>query len=274
MTERHDQIGARLSEYALGQLSPQERREVEHHVRECGDCTHELNELLLVMEGLARAPEAMVPPAALKQRVLAQLAREPQDPIATTVQPAPAKSLTEEGRRPGRSGGWLAAAAVLLLAAGAALYLSNVRERRLTSELARVAGEITDLQQQLDDNATQADMALAILTAADMRRIELAGAGGTQASAARAYWSPTRGLLVAADRLPVPPTGRVYQVWLIGGGAPVSAGLLGSRTGGRGMLIAPPPGGITDGPVTVAVTDEPPGGLAAPTGAKHLVGSL
>ena len=103
-----------------------------------------------------------------------------------------------------------------------------------------------------------------------MQRIELTGS----ASGARAYWSATRGLLVAADQLPVPPPGRVYQVWLIGGGAPVSAGMLGTPRTGRGMLIAPPPGGIPSGPVTVAVTDEPPGGLPAPTGAKHLVGSI
>ena len=155
------------------------------------------------------------------------------------------------------------------------LYLSLERQNRITSELTRVAGEITDLQQRLDDNARQADMVLSILTAGDMRRIELSGAAGPQAPAARAYWSPTRGLLVAADNLPVPPPGRVYQVWLIGSsGGPVSAGLLGSSGGGRGMLIAPPPGGIAAGPVTVAVTDEPPGGLSAPTGGKHLIGSL
>ena len=267
---RHDAISPSLSEYALGFLSPDERRDVDAHVRECADCAHELGELMLVMEGLARAPEAVSPPPALKQRVLAQLAREPQDPAVAQV-----TSVESDARkRDGWSGAWLAAAAAVLLAVGGALFVSHERERRMASELERVAGEITELQGRLDDYAARADMALSILTASDMRRIELAGGDGTQPSAARAYWSPTRGLLVAADRLPVPPPGRVYQVWLIGGGAPVSAGLLGSPTSGRGMLIAPPPGGITGGPVTIAVTDEPPGGLPAPTGGKHLVGSL
>lgn len=268
---RHDEISARLSEYAFGYLSPEERRDVDAHVRECTDCVQELDELMLVMEGLARAPEVAVPPPALKERVLARLAREPQDP--PVVQ---GRSAQADVRTRGWSGAWLAAAAAVIVAVGGALWVSQDRERRMESELDRVAGEITELQGRLNDSAAQADMALSILTAGDMRRIELAGGDGTQpsSSTARAYWSPTRGLLVAADRLPVPPPGRVYQVWLIGGGAPVSAGLLGSPTSGRGMLIAPPPGGISAGPVTVAVTDEPPGGLPAPTGGKHLVGSL
>ena len=38
------------------------------------------------------------------------------------------------------------------------------------------------------------------------------------------------------------------------------------------MLIVPAPQGVA-GTVTVAVTDEPPGGLSAPTGGKHLAGS-
>ena len=271
---RHDAASGRLWEYALGHGSQQERGEIEAHVGTCAECAQELSELLLVMEGLARAPEPVAPPAVLKQRVLAQLARSPYDGSAA-VQGTQATPARESVPRRGWSGAWLAAAAVLLLAGGVTLYQSWERQDRMALELARVAGEITGLQQQLSDNDAQADMVLSILTAGDMRRIELAGSGGTTTSTARAYWSPTRGLLVAADNLPVPPAGRVYQVWLIGSsGGPVSAGLLGSRAGGRGLLIAPPPGGIAGGAVTVAVTDEPPGGLSAPTGAKHLIGSL
>ena len=268
---RHDVISAWLSEYALGYLTPEERREVEAHVRDCAECAVELQELSLVMDGLARAPEPAVPPPGLKGRVLARLADEPQDLL--TVQPHPVEAPYHPARV-GWSGIWLAAAAAAILVLGTALFVSRDRERRLASELGRLAGDITDLQTRVDVSASQADMALSILTATDMRRIELTGGTAAQPSLARAYWSPTRGLLVAADRLPVPPPGRVYQVWLIGGGAPVSAGLLGSPTSGRGMLIAPPPGGISSGPVTIAVTDEPPGGLSAPTGSRHLLGSL
>jgi anti-sigma-K factor RskA len=266
-TDRHNVIVERLSDYALGGLSVDERREVERHLRECEACERELGELGLVFQGLARATDPATPPPGLRARVLSRLAREPQD------RAAPRLIATQTSGRRTWHPAWLAAAAAIVLALAGALYLSNERTRRVDSELARLSAELRDFQQRLSENATQADMALSILTAADMRRIDLSGAA-TQPSVGRAYWSPTRGLLVAADRLPPPPQGRVYQVWLIGGGPPVSAGILGTAAGGRGMLIVPAPGGISAGPVTVAITDEPPGGLRSPTGGKHLVGSL
>jgi anti-sigma-K factor RskA len=242
--------------------------------------------LVLVMEGLARAPEAVAPPPARKQRVLASLEATVQAGSSRPVEAGFSQPVEAGFSRPADApveagssrtlplwNPWLAVAAAVIVAAGIALYFGYERETHLASELERLAGDMTELQGRLDDNAAQADMVLSILIAPDMRRIELAPGDGSQ-STARAYWSPTRGLLVAADRLPVPPPGRIYQVWLIGSGAPVSAGLLGTPSNGRGMLIAPPPSGISGGPVTVAITDEPPGGLAAPTGGKHLIGSL
>lgn len=266
-TDRHRAASSRLVDYALGEVSPLERAEIERHLQECAECATEVRELTLVMHGLADAVDPVAPPPALKQRVLDTLAREPREAQSGPVPPHVRRDVR------GWSGGWLALAAALILGLGTLLYLSVNRTRQLDRELEQAQSEIADVRGRLDEFTGQTDLALSILTAGDMRRIELAPSS-TSPSAARAYWSPTRGLLVVADELPVPPPGRVYQVWLIGGGAPVSAGLLGTPRTGRGMLIAPPPGGIAGGPVTVAVTDEPPGGLSAPTGAKHLIGSL
>ena len=260
--DRHDDLAVRLGDYVLGDVTAIERSAIERHLGECAECAAEVSELTLVMQGLARVPEPILPPPALRARVLSTLAADANSRTARTAEAiAPPR---------GWSSGWLAAAAAAILVLGGSLYLSNERARRTSDALFRSDREIADLKGRLDEFAGQTDLALSILTASDMQRIELAGS----ASGARAYWSATRGLLVAADQLPTPPPGRVYQVWLIGGGSPVSAGVLGTPRTGRGMLIAPPPGGIAAGPVTVAVTDEPPGGLAAPTGAKHLVGSI
>jgi hypothetical protein len=177
--------------------------------------------------------------------------------------------------------GWLTAAALVILGLGAALYSSNATRRLLEDDMqeardsaADAQSMSADLRRQLDQYAEQADLAVSILTASDMQPIAMAGRENATGSTARAYWSPTRGLLVVADNLPVPPPGRIYQVWIIGGSGPVSAGLLGEQGSARGMLIAPAPSGVPGGMVTVAVTDEPPGGLAAPTGSIRLAGSL
>ena len=160
--------------------------------------------------------------------------------------------------------GWLAAAALVILGLGRGALFRQRHSSFARGGCARGAGgdEAQIFGDALDQYASQADLAVSILTASDMQPIAMAGRENATASTARAYWSPTRGLLIVADELPMPPPGRIYQVWVIGGGTPVSAGLLGEQGSGRGMLIAPAPTGVAAGTVTVAVTDEPPGGLA------------
>jgi anti-sigma-K factor RskA len=266
-TDRHATIGAMLDEYALGQLSQTDRRDVEAHVRECELCSADLRELTVVMEALAYSPDPVTPPPALKQRVLSSLASLPQEPPRSApesnVVALPSRdAVIRRGVHPG----WLAAAALVILA----FVVDDVQEAQAAT--AEAQATVVELRSQLDLNAKQADLVVSILTARDMRPIEMSGQENATASAARAYWSPTRGLLIAADNLPVPPPGRIYQVWVIGGGGPMSAGLLGEQGSARGLLIAPPPAGAAPGTVTVAVTDEPPGGLPAPTGTIRLAG--
>jgi hypothetical protein len=266
-TNRHDVVSALLGEYALGHLSrPADldvRLDVEEHVRGCAECASELRDLTAVVHGLARAPEAVVPPPHLKQRVLDTIARESRAAAPVVLRDRPF------AWRP-----WLAVAASLIVVLGSVLYVMLQRQRAASEDVRRAQDELAEMRARLEDYSGQTDLALSILTAGDMKRIELAGSDAWRAAAARAYWSPSRGLLLVADQLPVPPPGRIYQVWVIGGTTPVSAGLLGSRQTGRGMLIAPPPGGLAPGTVTVAVTDEPPGGLPAPSGSVRLAGSL
>jgi anti-sigma factor RsiW len=280
--DRHDTIGAMLDEYALGQLSQDERRDVEKHVRECDRCSADLRELTMVMEGLAHSVEPVTPPLALRQRILDSLASQPQEPPRSSAESnvitmPPYRVKIRRDVHPG----WLAAAALVILGLGTALYSSIATRRLLVEDMQQAQAATADaqtmvveLRRELNQNAEQADLVVSILTASDMQSIAMAGRENATGSTAHAFWSQTRGLLIVANDLPVPPPGRIYQVWIIGGSGPVSAGLLGERSSGRGMLIAPPPGGFAGGPVTVAVTDEPPGGLAAPTGSIRLAGSL
>jgi anti-sigma-K factor RskA len=272
---RHDAIAERLDDYVLGRLTPDEERDVESHLRDCDTCTEAVRELALVMEGLAQAPPPEAPPAHLRQRVLDSIAGMPQEePVASGARVLPMPDRSRGERRPARTFSWLAAAAVVVLGVGSLFYSVESARRDLAADLRQTRELAASLQQRLDTYAGQTDLALSILTAADMRPIPLAGQQNATDAAARAYWSPTRGLLVVADRMPVPPPGRIYQVWVIAD-QPFSAGLLGDESTGRGMLVAPPPQGVNAaGTVTVAVTDEPPGGLPAPSGMIRLAGSL
>ncbi|CAN5825821.1 hypothetical protein BH24ACI5_BH24ACI5_23780 [soil metagenome] len=163
-----------------------------------------------------------------------------------------------------------------MLVLGGLLALSLQRTERLEDALRGADETNARLASRAAETSVQADLAVSILTATDMRRIDLAGLDSSRNATARGYWSASRGLLIVADRLPALPSGQIYQVWLIGSSSegPVSAGLIDGQTSGRGMLIVPAPRGVRGDSVTIAVTDEPAGGLPAPTGAKHLLGSL
>lgn len=268
--DRHALIADRLETYVLDQLPEAERREVEAHLQACATCAKEVHELRTVFEGVAESVPVMTPSPALRDRVLAAVATEPQDPPRHERR----IGIVQQPRRPMRAMLSLAAAAVLVLAVGTVALRLDRSRRELGGQLSRAEEQNAELQQQLKRFNTQTDLALSILTASDMREIPMEGREDAAAAAARAYWSPARGLLVVADRLPAPPPGRIYQVWIIEGDQPVSAGLLGQEPGNRGMLIVTPPRARTGASVTVAVTDEPPGGLAAPSGAIRLAGSI
>lgn len=256
--ERHHVVADLLEGYALGELTESERRDVEAHLAGCATCEDHLRELHATFAALAASVAPVTPRPEVRRRVLASL----------MVSPAVGST-----RRPGWFVPGLAAAALIVVVLGA-LYVSAERDRRDGRDQLRLAlGETAELRRRLQRYAGQTDLALSILTAPDVSEIALGGRNEAGSSAARAFWSSTRGLLVVADRLPAPPVGRVYQVWVIAG-EPISAGLLVGDTPERGMLIVPPPRAGLGGTVTVAVTDEPPGGLTEPSGTVRLAGSI
>ncbi len=265
--DRHDTIQPLLTEYTLGELDASARQRVQQHLDECAACAAEAGELAAAFHGIGLAEAAVAPPAHLRGRVLETFARH-----HAAANPAGITRTKPARWTPGPL--WLGLAAGLVLVLGGLVALSMQRTEELRQEVRRIEQETAQLRQRITETSSQADLAVSILTAADMRRIDLAGVDASRNAVARGYWSASKGLLIVADRLPAPPPGRTYQVWLIGSSSagPVSAGLMEST--GRGMLIVPAPPGVSGTTVTIAITDEPPGGLPAPTGAKHLVGSL
>lgn len=248
--------------YVLGALDSAERRAFEAHIATCPVCQDEVRSLQRVADALARAVPQRTPRPELRARVLSAI---------TGTSPA--------GRpRPRRAvaGGWLPLAAAVVLAAGLGAYTSHLQ------------GRLSSLEARLDDAerrasaaergtvearraADDAQTAMAVLAAPDLTRIDLTGQRPAPRATARALWSRNRGMVFTTTGLPPPPAGRVYQVWVVTGRAPVSAGLLTPDPSGRATVFFHTPADI-DPPVAVAVTLEPAGGVPAPTGDMYLVG--
>lgn len=82
MTPEHQQLRESLGAYVLGVLDPPDRRHLERHLSECGDCTDELTRLTPLPGLLSRVSEPevsddlLVPSDGLLDGVVARLAQE------------------------------------------------------------------------------------------------------------------------------------------------------------------------------------------------------
>lgn len=263
---RHDDEFATLAEgYVLGTLPESDARRFEAHAAACEVCAQSVRELAAVAEAMARSLPQQAPPPRLRDRVLAAAIAQPQeqrhtDVIVTVRRTVPA---------------WFAAAAVLVAVVASALaWQFRSESTALRSALSSGEQRVARLEEQvrlLRTEASTAEQTGAVLTAADLRRIELAGQAPAPNAAGRVFWSPTHGLVFAATNLPPLPPGRVYQLWIVAD-APISAGI--ARQLGSGFNVTTPTSTPAPTPKAFAVTIEPEGGRPAPTGPMFLLGSF
>ena len=225
--------------YALGALVGEERAAFETHLASCATCRAEVQSLREVTALLAHAAPAEAPPPGLRDRVLAE-ARQVR-PISRT-----------------RWIPWLAAAAALVVALGAARQ-------------ARRAGARADA---LAAQLAERDSVLASLLGPEVHVVSLASTG--REPTARVLWNHrTQRFVVTAFDLPSAPAGKVYQLWAIAKGKALSMGTFNTDAQGRAVLVIPVDAAIQAlGYIDLCgLTQEPAGGSPQPTEAPRLVGT-
>jgi anti-sigma-K factor RskA len=264
----HDAVREAAGLYALGALPADEHALFEAHVSTCDECRDDVRAFGEVVNVLPFALPQIDPPPALRGRVLAAAgANLPRSVVPLT----PVRQ-----RRTFVMAGWLSAAALLVLAIGLGAYTVLLRHRvgGLEVVLREAVARLDRSERQLASatrDAERAQVRLAVLTAPDMKQVDLAGQAPAPRAAGRAFLSASNGLLFAASQLPPLPAGRTYQVWFLTPGAPISAGLVKPDQSGRVTAAFDVPPGAAS-PKGLAVSIEPDGGVRAPTGALYLVG--
>ncbi len=236
--------------YALGALAPEERSAFEAHLAGCVACRAEVRSFVEVAGLLAHGVPAAEPPPALRDRVMAEAKR---------VRPIVA------GRR-SPAGGWLAAAAAVIVAVGAGVHAWRLSSRVSTLE-ARVA--------QADAEAAVAASVIRGLTGPEVHVVSLAATG--REPTARVFWNhTTRRFIVFAFDLPAAHAGRTYQLWaIVKGKGPMSMGVFNTDSLGRAALVLPVDSqiaalGFID---NCGLTEEPAGGSPQPTETPRLLGT-
>ena len=194
-------------------------------------------------------------------------------PKTTPAMPKPTPTAQKKGRRR-----VLLALVAGSLAAAAGLGLWGSRQANLATALQENL-DAANTQARIAELETAAALRIAdalrdgarVLTATDVRTLDLTGQPAAPDARGRLFWSAGEGGLLTATGLPPAPPGLVYQLWLIPDTTPVRAALLQVDAEGRAMAAATPPDGVTE-PVPAAVTLEPAGGAATPGGDVYLLG--
>ena len=226
----HDQWTDSLGAWLLGALPEDEAAGFQRHLAECAVCREDAAALQVAADALPASAEPRTPPAALKARIMDVVESEAQlldaaGPDSDRA-PAPARRTSWLGRLVPRPAlAWGLAALLLVVGVGAGVLASQAIQGGTETISAQVTSGGGRASLEIDDG---------------------------------------HGRLVAS-KLPAPPEGRVYQVWLDKGGKtpePTNA-LFSTRSDGSASVDVP---GSLDGVRAVMVTDEPAGGSDEPTG--------
>jgi hypothetical protein len=141
-----------------------------------------------------------------------------------------------------------------------------VATTRLANDEVRSARE--DANRQIAEArqvAERAESVSAVLTAPDLIRFNLTSTLA-DGSSAQVLWSRTRGVVLSGSRLPGPGADKTYQLWMVTNGQSVSAGVFVPDETGRANLIVDPAPKVPGPVVGAAITIEPAGGRATPSG--------
>jgi anti-sigma-K factor RskA len=260
-----------LPAYALGALDGEELRELEEHVAAgCPECRRQLDLWQGDLEELAASVAPVEPSAATRESLLRQVGAGAAPPIPFKPPQPPVRT-----RGPVR---WLALAAALLLAVA---VWSVWRQTGLSREAERLRGERDALARQVasldrrlgetqEDNRRLA-RTLSLITAPGAHAVQLAGLGPAPGAVGHAFVNPqARKAVFYAFDLPAPAAGKTYELWWIAAGRPAAAGTFSVDAHGAARLEVD---NVEPGPIQAwAVTVEPAGGVAQPTGAMVLKG--
>jgi len=256
MSSSHEPFDTLAAAWAVGALDGDDLAVFERHLADgCNLCQAELRASAEAMAAVARSVPPMIPPPQVKEALLRR--------IAAT---APARRETPRSRRLV----WAVASLVAVLAGAGftATFVATRYEARL-GQMAREAAALRATVQReetaLREQIAEYQSAVDLLRDPASQVVLLRGLGPNPEANGRVIWHPSAGGHLFVANLPAAPSGKAYELWTIGDGAPRPAGLFQVDASGRGThRIAP----LTDGtPVKVfAVTLEPESGVPAPTG--------
>lgn len=255
---KHEEFENLAALQAIDALSPVEKESLREHLESCADCAAAAAEYRDASTLIATSVDPVQPPPAVRDRIRNAVIGDGAGEV--TIRDT---TMTQRARRPSW---WLAAAAVVFLA------LWGFTEMRLIA----LRGRLDELQaenRRVQQEKETLSATIRALTASQTRTIALAGQQVAPAASAQVFLDPpNRRAFIFFHQLPPNPGDKSYQLWIIRADSTKQpAGVFDVDEHGEAQLS------VQNLPVgkefkALAVTLEPRGGVAAPTGKMYLVG--
>ena len=290
----HEAATEALEALTLDALDASERAAVLAHVAGCAECQRELAALERTVSELALATSPLPMAPARRDRIRARLmARAAADrafdapladaPIADAplakapladAPPPPDIVPLHPVRRGMDMSTWMAMAAGIIAIIGMGGYLRVRGERDAMRGSLQVAqaerGAQVATVDSLRASLEEKDRMIANLTGAQVAVMTLASPSPTSPTG-RMFWDKAHDAwTLVAHRVPMPKSGRTYQLWLMTPTAKINAGTFMPTPNGEVMMQATY-ALAKDSLAAVAVTDEPMGGSPQPTTTPMMV---
>lgn len=272
-----DQLQDLLPVYLIGAADDDEVALVESLLKVCSEVSSEAMDTAALLSGLNLSIPRVEPSADLHDRIMAAARRStpPQQwtapqaemiPPVHHVQPTPPLRIVKPAAPPDEPTASMPTIrrTVFLFALSAAAALLLISNVFWANQVNMLNERMTDSLRLLRD---QDDLVAALATDPDnVQRLELVStAGNDEAPLVSVLWSSEfESAFAFTDELPALPADRTYQLWLISGDQPQSAGTFQINERGQGILIFE-----SDTPIpsfdTIGISEEPAGGSPAPT---------
>jgi anti-sigma-K factor RskA len=282
----HEVASEALEALALDALDASERADVMAHVSGCAECQRNLAALESTASEIALAAPVVPMASEQRDRIKARLlARAGADRAvaerafadlreATSPPARPSNVVPLRPRRAMGASAWMAMAAGLVAIVGMGGLLRMSRERdamRLSLQEAQAErGERVAAVDSLRTTLEEKDRMIANLTGAQVAVMNLASQSPTSPTG-RMFWDQAHGAWTfVAHQVPMPKSGRTYQLWLVTPTAKINAGTFMPKPNGEVMMQATY-ALAKDSLAAVAVTDEPMGGSPQPTTTPMMV---
>jgi len=218
-----------LEAYVLQTLTPEECAEVEANILQYPELADEIAGIEIAMQQFAEA-NAQEPPAFMQEQIWSAIKGDTITDKIDTKAPSPA-SKTIPFATASRPITWQWAAAVVFLLAsitGNVILLNQrnaLKEQQvaLQKNIDTIQQRETILAQKIEESKKVSDM----MADPSTQTVVMHSMQKGHPMVATVYWSKEKGeAFVAIQKLPPPPKGMQYQMWVLQGGKPIDLGVL------------------------------------------------